>query len=111
MNTLLRIVKLNIVDIVFDPRHAGDVVTKACTARSGAPMRPTGCCDSGGGVICIPLAGAPDEKEVTYYFSAFPDSSEETVVAEMNIRYMSDMLLLGSFRFEDTLWGFWMREQ
>ena len=41
MNTLLRIVKLNIVDIVFDPRHAGDVVAKACTARSGAPMRPT----------------------------------------------------------------------
>ena len=48
---------------------------------------------------------------MTYYFSAFPDSSEETVVAEMNIRYMSDMLLLGSFRFEDTLWGFWMRKQ
>ena len=28
----------------------------------------------------------------------------------MNIRYMSDMLLLGSFRYGDDLWGFWMKE-
>ncbi len=109
MNTL-RIVKLNIVDIVFDPRHAGDVVAKACTDRFGAPMRPTGCCDIDG-VICIPLDGVAEKKKITYYFSAFPDSSEETVIAEMNTRYMSDMVLLGSFRYEDTLWGFWAREK
>lgn len=109
MNPYLRIVKLNIVDIVYDPRHAGEVIAKACRARSGAPMRATGCCDLGG-TVCIPLASAPDDRKAVYYFSVFPDSSEETVVSEMNIRYMSDMLLLGSFRYGDNLWGFWMKE-
>ena len=109
MNPYLRIVKLNIVDIVYDPRHAGEVIAKACRARSGAPMRATGCCDLGG-TVCIPLASAPDDRKAVYYFSVFPDSSEETVVSEMNIRYMSDMLLLGSFRYGDDRWEFWMKE-
>ena len=85
MNPYLRIVKLNIVDIVYDPRHAGEVIAKACRARSGAPMRATGCCDLGG-AVCIPLASASGGRNVDYYFSVFPDSSEETVVSEMNIR-------------------------
>ena len=71
MNPYLRIVKLNIVDIVYDPRHAGEVIAKACRARSGAPMRATGCCDLGG-TVCIPLASAPDDRKAVYYFSVFP---------------------------------------
>ena len=79
--------------------------------QSGVPssLRAAGCCDLGG-AVCIPLASAPDDRKAVYYFSVFPDSSEETVVSEMNIRYMSDMLLLGSFRYGDDLWGFWMKE-
>ena len=40
----------------------------------------------------------------------FPDMSEDTVVTELNLRYMNNMTLVGSFRLEDTLWGLWMRE-
>ena len=108
MNTL-RIVKLNAVEILFDPKHAAGVIAKAC-ARDGVVMRPTGCCDIGDGIVYIPLAESPLPGSVSYYFSMFPDSSGETVVSELNLRYMNDMQLIGSFRFEDTLWGLWMRE-
>ena len=57
MNTL-RIVKLNAVDILFDPKHAAGVIAKAC-ARDGVMMRPTGCCDIGDGIVYIPLAESP----------------------------------------------------
>ena len=108
MNTL-RIVKLNAVDILLDPKHAAGVIAKAC-ARDGIVMRPTGCCDIGDGIVYIPLAESPLSGRVSYYFSMFPDSSSETVVSELNLRYMNNMSLIGSFRFEDTLWGFWARE-
>lgn len=108
MNTL-RIVKLNAADVVFDPVHAADIIAKAC-ARDGVPMRPTGCCDIGAGIVYIPLAESPQTGTVSYHFSMFPDSSEETVVSELNLRYMNRMSLIGSFRSGDTLWGLWSKE-
>ncbi len=108
MNTL-RIVKLNACDILLDPKHAADVIAKACL-RDGVGMRPTGCCDPGGGVVYIPLAESQAGGNVAYYFAMFPDMSEDTVVTELNLRYMNNMTLVGSFRLEDTLWGLWMRE-
>lgn len=100
----LRIVKFHASEIILDPRHAADTVAKACT-RGRVPMCPTGCCDVGAGIVYIPLAEAPSAEAVTYYFVCFPDSSEDTVVAELNLRYRNRMTLIGSFRSGDDLWG------
>ena len=88
MNTL-RIVKLNAVDILFDPKHAAGVIAKAC-ARDGVLMRPTGCCDIGDGIVYIPLAESPLPGGVSYYLSMFPDSrnggiGDESPVYEQHV--------------------------
>lgn len=103
-----RIVKLHASEIIYDPSAAADAVAKACS-RGEVPLAPSGCCDLGEGEILIPLAETNGTESEKYYFVPFPDSSEASAVAELHARYRNDTELIGSFRFEDSLWGFFRR--
>ena len=108
MMDLLRIVKLHAAEIIYDPEAAADAVAKACS-RGNVPLLPSGCCDLGEGELLIPLAEAEGAETEKYYFVPFPDSSEDSIAAELNVRYRKNMILIGTFRFEDSFWGFFRR--
>lgn len=104
----LRIVKLHAAEIIYDPEAAAEAVAKACS-RGRVPLLPSGCCDLGEGELLISLAKAEGSEAERFYFVPFPDSSEDSIVSELNVRYRHKMVLIGTFRYEDTCWGFFRR--
>ena len=108
MMDLLRIVKLHAAEIIYDPEAAAKAVAKACS-RGKVPLLPSGCCDLGEGELLIALAEAEGAEAERFYFVPFPDFSEDSIVSELNVRYRNKMVLIGTFRYEDSFWGFFRR--
>ena len=107
----LKIVGIEIEDILFDPDSESDMITKACF-RNGVVRRLTGICDSGDGTIILPLETVKNDVEVplSYRFAPLPDTSFEGVAAELQVRHAHGLSLLGTFRVDDhTLWGIYAR--
>lgn len=107
----LKIVRIEVEDILFDPDNESLMLTKACF-RNGIVRRITGVCDSGDGTIVLPLELVSNDVEVplSYRFAPLPDSSFEGVAAELQVRHAHGLSLLGTFRGDDqTLWGVYAR--
>ena len=109
----LKIVRIEVEDILFDPEEVSGMLMSACS-RNGVSRFAAGLCDSGDGSLVIPLEivreGFP--RPESYCFAPFPDASFEGVSAELQIRHVHGLSLVGTFRLsdgEDMLWGLYVR--
>ena len=107
----LKIVRIEVEDILFDPDTESDMLTKACF-RTGIVRRITGICDSGDRTVVLPLETVENDVKVplSYRFAPLPDASFEGIAAELQVRHMHGLTLIGTFRVDDqTIWGFYAR--
>ena len=107
----LKIVRIEVEDILFDPDTESEMLAKACF-RNGIVRRITGVCDSGDGTIVLPMESVGKDVEVPtgYRFAPLPDASFEGIAAELQVRHMHGLTMIGTFKVDDrTLWGFYAR--
>ena len=109
----LKIVRIEVEDILFDPEEASKMLTEACS-RNGISRFAAGLCDSGDGTLVIPLETARTGTAIpeSYRFAPLPDSSFEGISAELQIRHAHGLSLVGTFRLCDgnnLLWGLYAR--
>ena len=109
----LKIVRIEIEDIIFDPKEQSAMLTHACT-RHGSFRRVTGVCDCGDGTLILPLelAGMDEIVPESYRFAPIPDASFDEIAAELQVRHTNGMSLLGTFRISPDpkkIWGLYGR--
>lgn len=110
-NHPLKIVRIETEEILFDPDEESRMLTNACF-RNGVIRKVTGVCDSGDGTVVLPLELAGDSEIVpqSYRFAPLPDCSFEGISAELQIRHVHGLSLIGTFRPDErTLWGVYAR--
>ena len=112
-NHPLKIVRIEVEDILFDPEEASRMLTEACR-RNGIRRFAAGLCDSGDGSLVIPLETVREEQIIpeSYRFAPLPDASFEGVSAELQIRHVHGLSLVGTFRLNSgqyLLWGLYAR--
>lgn len=107
----LKIVRIEVEDILFDPDEESRMLTNACF-RNGSVRRITGICDSGDGTVVLPLEMVSNDTVVplSYRFAPLPDTSFEGVAAELQVRHAHGLSLIGTFRVDEkTIWGLYAR--
>ena len=109
----LKIIRVETEEILFDPAAQSEVLTGACH-RKGSFRRVCGICDSGDGTLILPLetVSSISMVPVSYRFAPMPDSSFDGIAAEIQVRHMHGMTLIGTFHINDeksALWGLYAR--
>lgn len=110
-NHPLKIVRIEVEDIIFDPDAQSLMLKNACS-RNGTIRKVAGICDSGDGtiVLSLELAVEGDKIPIGYRFAPLPDTSFEGVAAELQVRHAHGLSLTGTFRLDDkTIWGLYAR--
>ena len=101
----LKILKVNVNDIIYDYRQASEIVCKACNRQ--IPMEVKGGFVKDVNVILC-LEEVFDKKQENYkkyIFSPLKDPSENGIIAEISSRFYAGFTTIMCFEINEKPWG------
>ena len=107
----MKIVKLNIKDIIFDYRNASDILNRDCF---GDKQRRVAGAYALGEDILIWLEDIESEEEYifdSYVFSQIDEPSEGAIIGEVKNRACFGFSTLTFFEYDNKLWGLFARKR